>query len=170
MGFLAAIGDDQHGVFGGYLVLNATGRPLEFHCTAPVKPNRAQEILYGPTLQPYLYGEQIGQTLVNKAKLKPPVVLTDTRRMLALRDYVKTPVAWVELSNRSENDEDDGDICAGSDFIRFAVGTHQLVIPRPHADDQAQLIDVLTPIATSVDLSEPFLRIRDAIQEANRAA
>ena len=42
------------------MLLNLAGRPLEFHCTAPVKPNRVQQILYGPSLQPYLYGEQIG--------------------------------------------------------------------------------------------------------------
>ncbi len=59
------------------MLLNAAGRPLEFHCTAPVKPNRTQEILYGPMLKPYLYGEQIGQTLLAKSKLMPVVVCTD---------------------------------------------------------------------------------------------
>lgn len=47
LGFLTVVEHKQHGLFGGYLVLNQVGRPLEFHCTAPVKPNRAQEILYG---------------------------------------------------------------------------------------------------------------------------
>jgi hypothetical protein len=56
LGFLAVVEHELHGLFGGYLLLNATGRPLEFHCTAPVRPNRAQQILYGPTLEPYLYG------------------------------------------------------------------------------------------------------------------
>ena len=60
--------DVEQGLFGGYLVLNLLGRPLEFHCTAPVRPNRAQEILYGPTLDPYLCGERIGQTLVGEVQ------------------------------------------------------------------------------------------------------
>src|SRR6266404_1210747 len=51
VGFLTVVSSEPHGLVGGYLVLNALGRPLEFHCTAPVKPNRAQEILYGATLQ-----------------------------------------------------------------------------------------------------------------------
>ena len=53
------------------------GRPLEFHCTAPIKPNRAQEILYGPTLDAFLYGEQIGRTLLAEAKIEPLLVCTD---------------------------------------------------------------------------------------------
>src|SRR5574340_381182 len=92
LGFLTVVEHPQHGLFGGYLVLNLAGRPLEFHCTAPVKPNRAQEILYGPTLESYLYGEQIGQTLLAKATAEPLVVCTDLEPMLAVREFVPTPV------------------------------------------------------------------------------
>ena len=85
VGFLTVLEHSQHGLMGGYLVLNIAGRPLEFHCTAPVKPNRAQQILYGPTLEPYLYGEQIGQALVSKSSLEPLVIFTDRPPALAVR-------------------------------------------------------------------------------------
>jgi len=85
----------QHGLFGGYLLLNPAGRPLEFHCTAPIKPNRAQQILYGPTLQPFLYGEQIGRTLLEKSAVQPYFVCTDRPAALAVRDHVAPPVALV---------------------------------------------------------------------------
>ena len=85
----------QHGLFGGYLVLNLAGRPLEFHCTAPIKPNRAQQILYGPTLESFLYGEQIGSTLLGHAKTSPLVVCTDREPVLSLRDLVDVPVVLV---------------------------------------------------------------------------
>ena len=94
-GFLTILDSDEQGLIGGYLVLNQTGRPLEFHCTAPVKANRAQQILFGPTLQPYLYGEQIGQTLVAKGSARPTVVYTDVEPALAMRDFVDMPVALV---------------------------------------------------------------------------
>ena len=45
-GFLTAVDTPTHGLFGGYLVVDSLGRPLEFHCTAPVKVTRAQQILY----------------------------------------------------------------------------------------------------------------------------
>src|SRR5438477_8506074 len=95
LGFLTVVRHAQHGLFGGYLVLNAAGRPLEFHCTAPVKPNRAQQILFGPTLEPYLYGEQIGQALLGKGGVEPGVVCTDLSPVLAVRDYTAVPVALV---------------------------------------------------------------------------
>ncbi len=95
LGFLTVIDHPQHGLFGGYLLLNTSGRPLEFHCTTPIKPNRAQEILYGPTLESFLYGEQIGQTLLRQSGVEPLVVCTDCEPALAVRDYVSMPVVLV---------------------------------------------------------------------------
>src|SRR5438105_4932578 len=92
LGFLTVIENADLGLIGGYLLLNAAGRPLEFHCTAPVKANRTQEILYGPTLKPYLYGEQIGQTLLAKSKLTPVVVCTDSEPVLSVREFSEVPV------------------------------------------------------------------------------
>ncbi len=101
IGFLTVV-EHAQGLFGGYLLLNLLGRPLEFHCTTPVKPNRAQEILYGPTLAPYLYGELIGQTLVAKASHKPLVVLTDLAAVLAMRNQSGVPVALVHREDASD--------------------------------------------------------------------
>lgn len=95
LGFMSVVSDDQFGFVGGYLLVNATGRPLEFHCTVPVKPTRAQEILYGPTLRPYLFGEQIGRSLFDHAKAKPQLVCVDLRDLLTLADCVRAPVALV---------------------------------------------------------------------------
>ena len=95
VGFLTVVEHSQHGLMGGYLVLNTAGRPLEFHCTAPVKPNRAQQILYGPTLEPYLYGEQIGAALVSKSSLVPLAIFTDREPALAVRMAVEIPLALV---------------------------------------------------------------------------
>src|ERR1044071_2335982 len=92
LGFLTVVEHEEHGLVGGDLVLTLTGRPLEFHCTAPVKPNRAQQILYGPTLKPYLYGEQIGQALLGKGATEPSVVCTDMRPVLAVREFTALPV------------------------------------------------------------------------------
>jgi hypothetical protein len=94
-GFLTVVDDPRDGLFGGYLVLNAVGRPLEFHCTAPIKPNRAQQILYGPTLEPYLFGEQIGQALLTKARIEPRLVCTDREPALAARAFVEVPMVLV---------------------------------------------------------------------------
>jgi hypothetical protein len=104
LGFLTIVEHPQYGLFGGYLVLNTAGRPLEFHCTAPIKPNRAQEILYGPTLESFLYGEQIGQTLLKQASAETFLVCTNRPAALATREFVATPMALVlEPGSDGEN-------------------------------------------------------------------
>src|SRR5437870_9020717 len=95
IGFLTIVENVELGLLGGYLLLNAAGRPLEFHCTAPLKPTRTQEILYGPTLKPYLYGEQIGRTLLTKSKATPILVCTDSEAVLAAREFAQIPLVFV---------------------------------------------------------------------------
>ncbi|QDT70110.1 hypothetical protein MalM25_30550 [Planctomycetes bacterium MalM25] len=75
-GYLLVVEDDRYGFTGGLLVVCERGRPLEFHCTEPVLPNRAEQILFGPTLRNYVCGDQIGGALLAKAKLPVTCLLT----------------------------------------------------------------------------------------------
>ncbi len=95
LGFLTALGDPARGVIGGFLVLNLVGRPTEFHCTAPVRPNRAQEILYGATLEGFLCGEQIAQALVGRTKTELAAILTNNPNVLTAGSSLKAPLAMV---------------------------------------------------------------------------
>jgi hypothetical protein len=96
LGFLTAIDLPDKGYVGGLLVTNHFGRPLEFQCTLPVRPNATQEILYGPTLEPFLLGELIGATLIEKSGIKPHLVFTDREQILELREHIESPVLFVE--------------------------------------------------------------------------
>src|SRR6187399_2468457 len=91
-GYLSVINSAEHGYFGGYLIVGPLGRPLEFHCTAPVRPSRAQQILYGPTLEPFLLGEQIAGAMLDAAKLKPRLILTNCEATLHARSRIKSPM------------------------------------------------------------------------------
>jgi len=186
LGFLTVIQDAQHGLFGGYLVLNMAGRPVEFHCTAPIKPNRAQQILYGPTLEPYLFGEQIGQTLLTTGKIKPRVVCTDREPVLAVREFVSVPVVLVLPPDDHPADVDDRpasedrlpadtpqetlrvDSPHGNGLITFRLGRNRLAVPDSGADDRRLVADELGKLSDAFDLAEPFQRIREAIEEARR--
>ena len=188
LGFLTVIEQPQYGLFGGYLVLNTAGRPLEFHCTAPIKPNRAQEILYGPTLDAFLYGEQIGRTLIDQAKTPPLLICTDREPALAAREHVSMPMVLVlpraadgfaevpEDAAESQTTGESGQIlrldAAHSGRPRlatFQLGQNRLALPE-RADDDRRLVDErLADLAESFDLAEPFQRIRDAIEEAQQA-
>jgi hypothetical protein len=181
-GFLTVLNSDEQGLIGGYLVLNQAGRPLEFHCTAPVKPNRAQQILFGPTLEPYIYGEQIGQTLVSKGAATPAVVYTDVPPALAMRDFVDMPVALVLAADESPAQHvscAQGSAVAAqpqwrvdrshklSGAITFALGANRLAVAERHRADEKTILSRWLAL-DSFDLAEPFERIRDAIAEAQR--
>jgi hypothetical protein len=95
LGFLTVTDQPRLGLIGGYLILNQAGRPLEFHCTTPLKPNRTQEILYGSTLEPFLYGEQIAKTLLTRSKSPVSYILTNIAAVLAVQEHIETPVFYV---------------------------------------------------------------------------
>lgn len=160
-GFLTVVEQPDLGLLGGYLVLNAGGRPLEFHCTAPVKPNRAQEILYGPTLRPYLCGEQIGQALVAKAKSQVLLVFTDDASMTGVREFAPCPVALVET------DANQAQLAAA---FSCKLGPHNVSLENRYSSDQPLLLSLWKEHGHSLDLSEPFGRIREALEEAQKSA
>lgn len=169
LGFLTVVEHEQLGLFGGYLVLNAAGRPLEFHCTAPLKPNRAQQILYGPTLLPYLYGEQIGQTLVNQSERKPAVVCTDLPAALSAGRHVDVPVVLVLPEGPGASGWRLDGSHTGVEPAAFAVGRNRLAVASGDAGDAAVVRDRLAALGEEFDLLEPFGRIREAIEEAQRS-
>jgi hypothetical protein len=162
IGFLTVVEHAPHGLFGGYLLLNTAGRPLEFHCTAPIQPSRAQQILYGPTLEPFLYGEQIGATLISRSSQPPSVILVDQPQGIFVRQHIEVPTALVASKNSIDRP------VWMADWIDFAVGENRLMLPSRHARDREAVIDRLTATDDLFELCEPFGRIREAIEEAQR--
>jgi len=152
-GFLTVVESPAHGLFGGYLLVDAAGRPLEFHCTAPVKVSRAQAILYGPTLQGHLHGRQIGGALLAESGVAPVVVLTDQEAMLHVRPHTNLPVA---LLTRTDGGDESG----------FTVGASR--VGDIGADPHGVIRERLAELGAAVDLREPFERIRAAIDEAQK--
>ncbi len=185
-GYLTTIESPEHGFFGGYLMVSALGRPLEFHCTAPVRPNRAQQILYGPTLQPYLLGEQIGGTLLAQAKLRPLLVLTDQAAMLCLRSQMKMPiVCWQPTVGQTEGQlvADAAETLAvieseatphvqmgrsESKSRRIVVVESEWWLPPGFEAEHDKVRELLAHLAERVELGEPLERIHEAIREAQR--
>ena len=154
-GFLTVCDTSSAGMFGGYLLVDISGRPLEFHCTAPLRVTRAQEILYGATLQRHLHGEQIGGPLLKATQLSPVAVLTDREALLHSRSHGESPVVAIQEIHEGEQGNSD-----------FHLGAFQL---RPHEDDLPninQLRDYFEELSSSIELAEPFERIRAAIDEA----
>lgn len=163
---------------GGYLLVSGRGRPLEFHCTAPVTASHAQRILYGRSLRPFLMGEHLGATLVGAAKLRPDVLLIADADAAGAGRAGDTPV--VLLPSAAGDPGDRGHSPASpppAEPPLPGLAVDCWFLPRrasptggPLPTDTERVAAGLRELAESVDLAEPFDRIREAIAEAHRAA
>ncbi|QDT39589.1 hypothetical protein [Stratiformator vulcanicus] len=157
LGFLSTVALPGGGFVGGLLVTNRHGRPLEFQCTTPVKPTKSQEILFGEMLQPYLLGEVIAETLVRKAAVKPDIVLTEDDAVLEVRSHIDKPAGLVFESPAQDADS----IQVGRQRLRFHDG---------HRSDRDLVSDRAAAIHAAVDMTEPFRRVREALEETAKAS
>ena len=164
VGFVSVHKHTELGYFGGLLVLNPLGRPLEFHCTLPMKPTRAQEILYGPTLDSFLCGEQIAFALVNKLKESPEILFTDVQAVLMLRHVCPVPVCCIEVDDSEPSNNHDLD---RHDLVSFDIEETTAWLLSNYKSDQENLLKQWRSMGARIELNEPFGRIREALQEAN---
>jgi len=159
LSFLRIVEIDAGSFVGGVLVTNQLGRPLEFQCTTPVRPNRTQEILYGATLYPFLFSEVIGKTLLDRLNNLPDVVLVSQPELLDLRRVIEAPVACI-----AEDGEELPDV------TRIQLGRQLLRTADDYPDDVDVIRERCGKIPRDADLSEPLERVAEALQEAMRTA
>jgi hypothetical protein len=162
LGFLAIL-QENGSYLGGYLVTSSWGRPLEFRLSSAVQPNRVQQILYGPTLKPYVCADLIGKTLVEKCGVAPHVVLTDCEHALDLRLSVAFPVVWLAPLADAAGQA----LAANGLEARQGQGYRGVCHPK-FPDDVKAVQTLLEKVDAAADLTEPYLRIREALAEARK--
>ena len=161
LGFLTVLKEEEK-YLGGYLVTNNWGRPLEFRLSSAVQPNPVQEILYADTLMPYIYGELIGKTLVEKTSLTPELIITEEEEVLDLRRHLPIPVVWLAPL--------DAQVDSSARIIAQEAEEGQRVIytSREFLEDLPDIQEQLARLKDVLDLEEPFRRIREAVSEARK--
>ena len=178
IGFLTALGIPERNFVAGLLVTNRFGRPLEFQCTTPVKPNRTQEILYGPTLVPFILGELLGKTLIEKVSIKPNLVVTDHVEIHELRNHIDCPV--ICLAQPADSTEktsqllgvDDvnklgQDLNSSTEPVGIDIGGDIFQVHREFPSDAESVSEVLKSMKDcEPDFAEPLERVREALSEA----
>ena len=181
LGFLTAVEVPEQGYVGGLLITNRHGRPLEFQCTAPLKPSRTQEILYGSTLGPYVVGEVIARTLVEKVGVKPHLILTERPDILELRNHVSMPVGCLEPGSTAGSAAGSpvkpaaqdsatgtpGGTDAGGLPVEapLRIGRQWFRLHAAHAEDRSDVESHSGQIPKDADMCEPFERVREALLE-----
>ncbi len=162
LGYYTVVQDDHTGWTGGLLLLNRAGRPLEFQCTLPVRPTKAHEILFGPTLRDHLIGEVIGPLLVKRCRLPIAMLCCDQPEALQLETRIQVPIALVSEAAEGDEGPVTGDMLTGASSIELAGAT--LCVPMEVAD---RARDIAGRFGDLPDAVEPFERIREAIAEAH---
>ncbi len=168
-GFVTTVEIEQLGLCGGLLLLNQVARPLEFHCTLPIKPTRSQEILYGKSLKPFLCGQIIAKALVEKAKSVPHLLITDCLNTLSISPQIaipalyhgESPLGQVVSSHVSQQS------------WNIIEADKQQVFQPEHSKantKQKTIEEWLVTYCRENELAEPFERIRQAINEAHNVA
>lgn len=160
--YYTVVQDDRTGWTGGLLLLNHAGRPLEFQCTLPVRPSRAHEILYGPTLRDHLISEVIGPLLLDKSRTPIALLCCDQPEGLCLQSRLAAPVALVAEAAESEEGPVSADMIVGWGEIELAGAS--LRVPENRLESVRGLIEHFADLPDAV---EPFERIREAIAEAH---
>ncbi len=172
IGFLSVRHHTEHGYFGGLLAVNQLARPLEFHCTLAVKPSRAQQVLYGPTIDEFVCGEQIAKALMSKAKLRPTLVVTDTPAALAVNVVSQQPIALLNVAVDSQRPEPQlrtpGQV--PTNLVRRMAGDVELLMPIGSDPTDEQLRELVSNLSENFDFAEPFNRVIEALVEAHPIA
>lgn len=197
LGFLSVSHDEHTGYAGGLLVLNRRGRPVEFRCTAPVQPSQAQQVLYGPTLAPYVCGELISDALFQHTQAQPALVITNHVDNMSARQRLTVPLVLLNLeqehaaqvaTNSADRPPTDTPAARlstpemrpswqlhgahghlrGPRRVTFEMGRRTVSTLEEFASDKDLSLQVWEQANDWIELAEPFDRIAEAIDEALR--
>jgi len=164
IGYVVVVNRGEKGYVGGFLCADENGVPIEFwHTTeSPVKATRIQELLYGATLKPELLGRHIAGSLLSdeqeKPRLEPSILLTEEEAILRGFDV---PGISVVLIQRADPHSGDDDVSTCRRIVTTAAGE---IIIRWRQEATTE-VEQLIPRVKSVDVLEPFERIRLLLDE-----
>ncbi len=161
LGYIVVVNREDKGYVGGYLCADEQGYPLEFWHTTAVKTDPLQELIYGNTLKPHLFGRNIAGTLL-KGRDLPTVLLTEDESLYKGFAEPEVPILLI----RRDRNEDDPIQSHTSRTIQ--TGQAPLIVCW-HIEDQETIENVI-PRLEEVNLLEPFERIQKVLDELDRAS
>jgi hypothetical protein len=146
--FLDVLELDENTAFrGGCLVTDQETKPVEFRCTAAIRPTELQRVLYGKKLLEYVCNDLVGLPIIKALQSKPSLVLVRLPELLKLRPEIAVPILWIETSP-------EGDIQRISPFAGY----------REEAEGAKSVLKNFS----KEEIIEPFTRVQNAVEEAHR--
>jgi hypothetical protein len=150
--YLTCPQDASNAFLGALMVTDYRVRPLHFAFVSPIRPTKIQRILYGSTLEEHVKIDVICEKLLKDLPFPPDVLFVDTKELLAIRNAVEIPTAYLSKSITSKDDP--GRLTT----LEYSTDSN--------LDDQDIVGRILASLETYVDLVEPFTRMREALKEA----
>jgi hypothetical protein len=150
--------EDGEAYRGAILVTDEWSKPLEFRCTAPVRPTPLQRTLYGKSLLPHLLTELIGKPLINSIHEKPQLILIADEAFFDVRHKFSVPVIRIAKPQGSKSK---------ALLIQSASGKFDQVEIEAHlkfASDLDSVGEHLRDLFGRWDLNEPFQRLAEGLQ------
>ncbi|MDE2816418.1 MAG: hypothetical protein OXM03_11240 [Chloroflexota bacterium] len=161
IGFLTLLTINKEGErLGAVLITDERGVPLEFRVTAPVRISQVQRVIYGASLEPHVGVDIIGRPLIGKVEANPEILLVNKPFLVELRDAANCPVIFLRRVGET--------LSVGGDSSGVTVESKRtqpvsLEADPEYKDDIREAADLFRHLADSIDLFEPFERIKKAV-------
>jgi hypothetical protein len=152
LGYLICPLDAANAFLGALMITDSRARPVHFSFVSPVRPTMIQRILFGSTLNSHIKVDVIAQKLLSNIPQIPDVLFVDDMEILSVRQIIKKPTAFLKKNSSSDTDP------SRLSSLEFKTGSNM--------EDQEITGQILAFLENSIDLVEPFLRIRQALKEA----
>lgn len=159
--------DKGTGYRGGILVTDGWGKPVEFRCTAPVRPNPVQRTLYGQTLLPHLAVELIGLPLLRSIQEKPSLVIIQDAVFFDIRLQLETALVRLWRQGEQVRLQPTDDQEQGNSVLSCVTGKFQPIVSESHwqfRGDSDSCNGQLSEMFGRWDLIEPFERLNRALE------
>lgn len=151
---------------GGILITDAHGKPVEFRCTSPIRPNAVQRTLYGGTLMTHIAVELVGKPLVQAVQAAPDVVLVQQEEFLSLRTRCEKPLLLARRQGEEIQLSEESGKSRPEEVLSSPSGKFAPVVVTCHwdyPDDIVQCKEGLGWMFSNCDLVEPFERVKTAL-------
>lgn len=151
---------------GGILVTDEWGKPVEFRCTAPVRPNPVQRTLYGQTLLPHIAVELIGVPLLRTIQEKPELLVIQEEVFFDVRHHTELSVVRLRRQGTQVKVSGDGAEKTHTTVMDSPSGKFQPVVMEAHREfrgDAESSGARLRELFARWDLLEPFERLARAL-------
>jgi len=166
LGFITLEEVEEGVLRGGILITDAHGKPVEFRCTSPIRPNAVQRTLYGGTLMPHIAVELVGKPLVRAVQASPDLVLVQQEEFLLLRSKCEKPVLLARRQGEDMQLSEESGKSQPEEVLSSLSGKFAPVVVTCHwdyPDDIVQCKERLGWMFSNCDLVEPFERVKTAL-------